>query len=153
MLNAMGLGFCESGGVRFLLNLSLQGSNLDRSSRSVNQKRKAEAQYAFRALGACLDACEHNKKFIEDEIGFVELANLLNSSEIDLFEQEFDVILNLGMTTTENHLGRPYFNTKLSPNVVAFHCRYRYFRRYVAYFFLKRFGTNHLRTNYLYVEN
>ena len=117
MLNAMGLGFCESGGVRFLLNLSLQGSNLDRSSRSVNQKRKAEAQYAFRALGACLDACEHNKKFIEDEIGFVELANLLNSSEIDLFEQEFDVILNLGMTTTENHLGRPYFNTKLSPNV------------------------------------
>ena len=136
-----------------MLNLSLQGSNLDRSSRSVNQKRKAEAQYAFRALGACLDACEHNKKFIEDEIGFVELANLLNSSEIDLFEQEFDVILNLGMTTTENHLGRPYFNTKLSPNVGAVPLSLSLLSTIRRILFLKRFGTNHLRTNYLYIEN
>ena len=94
-LSAMRLAFCESGGVRFLLNLSLQGSNFDHNENTMNPKRKSEAQYAFHALGACLDECEHNKKFIEEEIGFVELANLLNSSSIDLSEKEFNIILSL----------------------------------------------------------
>ena len=49
--------------------------------------------------------CEHNKKFIEEEIGFVELANLLNSSSIDLSEKEFNIILNLGIIRTGNALG------------------------------------------------
>ena len=33
-LSAMRLAFCESGGVRFLLNLSLQGSNFDHNENS-----------------------------------------------------------------------------------------------------------------------
>ena len=61
-------------------------SNFDHNENTMNPKRKSEAQYAH-ALGACLDECEHTGKFIEEEIGFVELANLLNSSSIDLSEK------------------------------------------------------------------
>jgi hypothetical protein len=88
--------FCEHGGVLLLLNLSLHEPKSSPEGKSW-KRRQMEAKYAFQALGAVLHDCELNKKFIEEEIGFVEFANVLNGSSIVLSERVFDVILDLGI--------------------------------------------------------
>jgi hypothetical protein len=99
-LSALRVAFCKHGGVLFLLNLSRQGQNLFDTTRRAavtNKKRMIEAKCAFQALGAALSDCEANKRFIEEEVGFVEFANMLSGSSIELTQSVFNIILDLGL--------------------------------------------------------